>query len=341
LGSPSFYEDNPTYLAAPSALPRFPRAETPAEQGLEARLLDAGAHRLEETPSARSFLVLRGGVLVTERYFHGSEANHSDNIHSASKGILSALVGVLVQRGLVTSLDERLAELLPPVRWGSSAKADITLRHLLTMSAGFTWVEDQSEYAIEKQANWVQAIVDLPLGSPPGERFHYCTAESHLVSAVIAERTGMTTRAFAEQHLFEPLGVTVEHWGRDPQGIHSGGYNFYMTPRSLAKFALLVLHRGREDGRQILPAAWVDESLHTREPVDDAYQYGYYWWNRDIGGHAVHKLWGYGGQFAYLIPDADLVVVITNDTRKTFPEMDGDDFVARYVVPALIAPTRP
>lgn len=330
----SFYEDNPTYTTS-SPDGGFWKTSTPEAEGLDASALNNAASQLKVIPSVLSFLVIRHGLLVKEQYFHGSAANHSNNIHSGSKSIISALVGLLLEHGFVQSLDETLGNLLPGINYSEPAKANIKLRDLLTMTAGFDWVEDQTEYDIENKPNWVQAIVDLPLATPPGDVFHYCTGQSHIVSAIITATTKMSTAAFADQYLFKPLGVTVEHWGHDPQCVNSGGYNVYMSPRALAKFAQLILKEGEFNGQPILPKAWVQESLTSKTNVRQGYDYGYYWWLTSMGGLQVKKLWGYGGQLAYVIPSADMVVVITNDTQGSFPEMDGDDIVADYVVPAI------
>jgi CubicO group peptidase (beta-lactamase class C family) len=204
------------------------------------------------------------------------------------------------------------------------------------MSSGLEWTEDQTEYSIEKADNWVQAILDLPVTSTPGTQFNYSTGNAHLIAAILTRAAGQPLPAFATAALFDPLGLHFEHWGKDPQGIASGGYNFYVTPRTLARFALMVFGGGQLGGKQLVPASWIASSLKPEEPAHTGYHYGYCYWLPRIAGHAVAKMWGYGGQFAYLIPDANLIVVITNDTAHSYPEPDGDAFVAKYILPAIL-----
>ena len=326
-----FYEDNPTYISAASVA--WPTS-APEAQGVDATLLFAADAELAATASTLSFLLIRNGSLVHEAYFHGSEAHNSHNIHSASKGILGALVGILVEQGAL-NLGDKITELLPNYIYRGNSKAGMTLEHLLTMSAGFRWTEDKTEATIERADDWVQAIIDLPLARAPGQRFNYSTGQTHLVSAIVARASGSTTSDFAERALFAPLGITFEHWGHDPKGVASGGYNLYMTPRALARFALLCANRGTLDGQRIISSDWVDASRRAHMRVDNDYSYGYYWWRRTIGGHLVEFLWGFGGQFAYLIPDFNAIVVLSNDTHNDHDEMDGEDFLKRFVIPAL------
>lgn len=332
--SPSFYDNNLTYVA-PATDDGFWQSTIPATQGLDAATLEAAATALSLQPSAFSLLVIRNDFLVLERYFHGSQGNHSNNLHSASKSILSSLVGIALDRGYLKNLEQTVGELLPRHHMKDAVTASITLRHLLTMASGLAWVEDQTECNIQKAPNWVQAILDLPVTSTLGTQFNYSTGNSHLVSAILTEATGQPTPDFATAALLKPLGISVDHWGKDPQGIASGGYDFYMTPRAFARFALLVFTHGQLKGQQLIPAAWLAGSIRPEEPDRTGYHYGYYYWLPWVGGHAVAKMWGFGGQLAYLIADEHLVVVLTNDTHRNYEEFDGDSFVASSILPAI------
>jgi CubicO group peptidase (beta-lactamase class C family) len=329
----SFYEDNPTYHAPLADMGYWPLG-TPESQGLDSAVLKEGDKKLESLPQPLSFLVFRKGVLVWERYFHGSRVFHSNNVHSASKSILSALVGIAIREGLL-SLDDTLGELLPRYKL-TAAKKKITVRSLLTMTSGLEWTEDKSEYEIEEENDWIKAILDFPLKSPVGSKFLYSTGNTHVLSALLTESSGVSTCDFAHEHLFDPMGITVEHWGRDPKGYYSGGYNLYLTPRELAKFGQLYLQKGVWEGRPLVEAGWVQASHTAHQTVDAVRSYGYLWWlHQSAKGYAVKKMWGYGGQFVYLVPELELMVVTTADTKDEHAEMDGNDFVERYVLSAL------
>jgi CubicO group peptidase (beta-lactamase class C family) len=329
----SFYEDNPTYLAPLSDGGDWP-IDTPESAGLRRAPLQRGADRLASLPQPLSFLVFRHGTLVWEKYFHGSQVSHSNNVHSASKSIIGALVGIALREGFLDRPDQSIADLLAN-DFKVGAKKQITLRHLLTMTSGLEWTEDKSEYEIEETSNWTQAILNLAQRDQPGSKFFYSTANTHLLSAILTKATGLDTCSFARKYLLDPMGMTVEHWGRDPQGFFSGGYNLYLTPRELAKFGQLYLKKGEWNGEALVPSDWVEASVKPSQTVDANRKYGYLWWLVDLQGHPAYKMWGYGGQFVYVLPSLDMVVVTTADTKSDHAELNGDEFLSTYVLPSV------
>ena len=333
-GRDTFYESNPTYDDPEDRLGPYP-VVSPEEAGLDEALLEQATAALDARPFVESLLVFRSGRLGWEAYLHGAGPQDSHNVHSASKSVLAAAAGVAVDRGQL-ALDEAVATYLPTV-FGSqedARKARITVRHLMTMTSGLAWVEDRSEYRIDDAPDWVQAIADLPMAADPGTRFVYSTGDTHLLSAVLQAATGTTTCDFVHEVLFGPLDIAAEHWGRDPQGVYSGGYNVYLTPRELARFGLLVADGGVWEGRSVLDPARVDEMLAQHER-DGAYGYGHLWWLRRIAGYDVAIAWGYGGQLVYLVDALELVVVVTTDTGEHDPaNFDAEDVLERYLIPA-------
>ena len=333
----TFYEENPTYNDPVDHSGGWAES-SPEEQGLDSALLNQAADELENRPYVNSLQIFRHGSLVLERYYHGSEIEDSNNVHSSSKSIIATLVGLALEQGHIQSLDQELHTFLPVYfkDIDDPSKRDITLRHLLTMSAGFQWEEDYSEYQIQQEEDWLKAILDLPLAHEPGEAFNYCTGQSHLMSAVLTQATGMSTCEFAHQNLFLPLGIVAEHWGRDPQGYFSGGCNVYLTPRELAKFGLLALNQGRWGDTQVVPAEWMAESTERHIGAGGNWYYGYYWWLVTLGGYDLRIAWGYGGQLIYVVNDLDLVVVVTTNTRDYLPDYDGAYLLVEYILPAVL-----
>ena len=161
--------------------------------------------------------------------------------------------------------------------------------------------------------NWVRYILNRPLLSQPGEQMDYSTGNTHLLSAILTKATGKDTWTFAQEVLAKPLGFGLARWPQDPQGIYFGGNEMLMTPRQMMKFGELYLHRGEMDGHQIVPAAWVAAAFvaRTQSPVS-GHQYGYGWWMDELEGHKAHYAWGFGGQYIFVVPDLDLVVVTTS-----------------------------
>lgn len=335
----SWYESNPTYTD-----PRDDTADwqfsTPEAEGMNPLLLEAGGNTLAGNPCVFSLLVVRHGKLVFERYYQGMDRSRSNNIHSASKSLLQALIGLAVENGCLAGWDTRVSAVLPDCFADAPpGKKEITVRHLMQMSSGLLWTEDATEYLLEKTADWVRAIIELPQLSAPGNFFNYSTGNTHLASAVLQQATGLPTHVFAEDNLLNAMNVTVEHWGcPDPQGVDSGGCNVYMTPREMAKFGLLYLRNGVWDGRQLIPASAVTQAATPIWIVDPEYGYDTGWWSRTISGHFMYFAWGYGGQFIYVMPDLDIVLVTTENTTGMPDEIDAGAMIRDYIIPAVMVP---
>ncbi|BCB75207.1 6-aminohexanoate-dimer hydrolase [Phytohabitans flavus] len=293
LSTNRFYEDNPTYTDPVDDSASW-TISTPAAQGMDSSRLERASTTLADLPYTRSFLVIRRGALVFERYYHGSAKNQSNNVHSASKSIWGAAIGIAIDQGRIPGIDTTIASILPSryVTVMNPQTRTITVRDLLTMTSGSRWDEDETETQIQRTPDWITATLKLPRAARPGTQFNYSTGDTHLSSAVLTSATGTTACQFTHQYLLAPLGIVAEHWGRDPQGYFSGGYNFYLTPRELAKFGLLYLQDGRWHGTQIVPAAWVQASMTNQVDAGAPYSYGYDFWLRDIAGHHVAMAWG-------------------------------------------------
>ncbi|RME06119.1 MAG: class C beta-lactamase-related serine hydrolase [Deltaproteobacteria bacterium] len=333
----TFYENNPTYLDRTDDTSSW-TFSTPEAEGMDPAILAEGVRELEESPSLFGFILIRHDAIVLERYFNGSGPHQSNNVHSASKSILSALVGIALREGFLSSLDEAVASILPEYFRGENddfVKKQISLFHLLTMTTGLFWVEDETEYEIEETEDWIASILAQPMVHLPGRTFNYSTGASHVTSALLTRATGMDTCTFAHRYLFGHLGITAEHWGRDPQGYFSGGYNLYLTARELAKFGLLYLHEGRWEALQVVPESWVTDSLTRQTGVDIQYDYGFYWWLTRVQGYDLSTAWGYGGQFIHLLPELDIVVVFTANTRNEYDELDSIRFIRNHILPAV------
>jgi CubicO group peptidase (beta-lactamase class C family) len=147
----------------------------------------------------------------------------------------------------------------------------------------------------------------------PGGDMIYSTGTTHLLGAVLAKATGRPLRVFAQDRLFDPMGVRIRSWQQAPTGRYFGGNNLSLTPRGMLRFGQLYLNDGRFRGEQILPADWVDRSWRTyvRSTYRD-HQYGYLWFTHTFGGEQVAFAWGYGGQYVFVVPRLDLVVVCTS-----------------------------
>jgi CubicO group peptidase (beta-lactamase class C family) len=336
LSTNRFYEDNPTYTDPVDDSASW-TLSTPEAQSLDTTGLEQASTALANRAFTSSFLVIRHDALVFERYYHGSAKNLSNNVHSASKSIWGAAIGIAINQGLIPSADATIASILP-ARYASAMSSEtkkVTLRNLITMTSGLDWSEDTTESQIQRTPDWITAILKLQNVETPGTTFNYSTGDAHLASAVLTSAVQGTACEFIHKNLLVPLGVVAEHWGRDPQGYFSGGYNLYLTPRELAKLGLLYLHGGSWHGTQLVPAAWVEASMTNQVDAGDPYSYGYDFWLRDIAGHHVAMAWGFGGQMIYIIKDLDMVVVMTTNTHDfTQDSFDGTSVIENNVIPS-------
>ncbi len=311
--------------AAPEAGPRAPEWEVrpPADLGLDRERLGAAYRRAGQLDPLNGLLVARRGTLVAEQYWNGMSARRDVNVKSASKSVISALVGIALREGVIDGLDQRVVEFFPEYV-GEDAdprKREVTVRDLLTMRSGLESTSFENYGRWVAGDDWVRGVLEQPVVADPGGRFIYSTGSSHLLSAILARASGSSTLEFARRHLFGPLGIEPGGWQRDPQGYYFGGNNLSLSPREMRRFGELYLNLGRWEGEQVLPEDWVRESwrvyTHSRR---HGYGFGYYWWTRELAGHPVHYAWGYGGQFIFVVPDLEMVVVTTSTNR---PENRG------------------
>jgi CubicO group peptidase (beta-lactamase class C family) len=295
-------------------------ASTAVEVKTEPAKLDHVLHaraleRAQDLPRLRSLLVSIDGQLVEERYFSGARATNPANLKSVSKSILSALVGIALERGYLKSLDENIGKFFPEhlADVDDAQKKSITIEDLLTMRSGLESTSNVNYGRWVQSNNWVRYALSRPLVAEPGEQMIYSTGNSHLLSALLTKAAKMSTFELARRYLAEPLGVPMPPWVRDPQGIYLGGNEMHWTPRGMLAFGELYLNGGRMGDKQILPEAWVKESTKPRTHSRwSGRGYGYGWWIDRLGGHETYYAWGHGGQFIFIVPALRMVVVTTS-----------------------------
>lgn len=329
--------------SAQSSGPALPgwAVHPPEEHGFDAEALDRAFERADNLAPLTSLLVARGDTLVAEQYFRGMRADRQTNLKSASKSILSALVGITLEEGHLDSLDQPIAPFFPEYLDDNADphKRQITLRNLLTMRAGLESTSFGNYGAWVTSDNWVRYVLEQPIEHPPGTEMIYSTGTSHLVSAILTKATGMSAKAYAQSRLFDPLGIRPPRWDQDPQGVYFGGNNMALTPRALLKLGQLYLNGGRYNGEQIVPEGWVRAS--TRQYVDETYHgfgYGFFWFIEPFAGRRTVFAWGYGGQYAFVIPSLDLVVACTSSVHNR-SRGDGhnervQNLLAEHIIPA-------
>jgi len=296
--------------------------------------LESAAKSASQLPRLKSLLVSHKGQIVLERYFNGARAAQAANIKSASKSVISALVGIAVSRGQIKSVDQRIVDYFPDLATDPEPrKRDITIEDLLTMRSGLESTSGRNYGAWVQSPNWVRFVLRRPLIDEPGTRVEYSTGSSHLLSAIVTKATKMSTWQFAQENLAKPLGFTLAKWTADPQGIYFGGNEMSMTPRQMVEFGELYINDGKAGDQQVIAKSWIDRTRvpRGRSRWGSDREYGYGFWIREFAGHDSYYAWGYGGQFIVIIPGRDLVVVTTSRSDVSRERRDHLDSIYSLV----------
>jgi CubicO group peptidase (beta-lactamase class C family) len=315
-------------------------AQTPVPASVFAPAGDAGV----ELPRLHSLLIGSRGQIVLERYYRGARADRAANIKSASKSVISALVGIAIDRGLLKGVSQPIQDFFPGLwsRPADEGKRGITIEHLLMMQSGLESTSSRNYGAWVRSSNWVSHALSRPLIRPPGSDMDYSTGNSHVLSAILQKVSGATTREFAQRFLAGPLGFTLSEWPRDPQGVHFGGNDMLMTPRQMLAFGELYLRNGVAKDQRVVSSEWVRTSMipRGRSRWNDR-EYGYGWWIRELGGRSTFYAWGYGGQFIFVVPSLELVIVTTSASSvasERREHLEGIyDIVSRRIIEPLVS----
>lgn len=295
----------------------------------------------------QNVVVIKDGYIVAEQYYsdeYGPDSLH--RIYSCTKSITSTLMGIAIDKGYIQNVNSRMVDFFTEyeIQNLTPEKQQITLEHLLTMSAGLEWYEMEYLYNDERNTyrsfveseNQVKFVLDRPTVAPPGEEYSYNTGISHVLSSIINKTTGIRADSFALENLFKPLGIKKYYWPVDVQDVAYGGNGIRLTPRDLAKFGYLYLKNGMWDDNRIISENWVklSQQKHIARKYIPDYYYGYHWW---ISSKNYYSAVGFAGQWLIIVPEHNLVVVFNNQFT------DGDNFqwvtperlLNNYIIPAI------
>jgi len=318
----------------------------PEEQGLDSKKLAELADLIrkgELCPRLHALLIVRHGYLVVEDYFNGWQKDGLHTLQSVSKSFTSALVGIAIARGEFKGVDEKILDFFPDIKDIANMdgrKASIRVKDILTMRSG-TDYHEQGANSPHEQLNrllkgWDKFYLDRPMLRPPGTEFLYDSGGVILLSAMLKKRTGMHAHEYADRYLFKPLGIEKKFWLRNLEGhTHTGG-GLSLAARDTAKFGHLYLKNGRWGDEQVVPENWVQESFRTHVDLTVEGQppsgYGYLWWilapdPRGSGRQAIYAARGRYGQFIFIVPEYDMVVVMNSYAR---PGIDRDNFMSLF-----------
>jgi CubicO group peptidase (beta-lactamase class C family) len=297
---------------------------TPGEQGIDPRIIDEFYVDASRVETIRALLVIKNGELIAEAYFNDGSIGLETNLQSVTKSFVGTLTGIAIDEGILPGLDQKMADYFPELTpFSDSRKAEITIEQLLQMRAGFPWEEATAEGSAWLYHGFRPSdLRSVPLVRDPGTGFDYSNFSSHLLGIILARAAGTDLKSYAEENLFDPLGITAGEWIPDWEGNYSGHAGLHITARDMAKLGLLYMNGGVWEGEQIVPEHFIRAAL-TMYSHDAWYTcigrnvkemaYGYQWWSARAGERRYTFAWGHGGQQVALLPEQQLIVVVAAD----------------------------
>lgn len=311
----------------------------PADVGMSAaQLALVNQQIVANYPDITGAVVVRGGTIAFEQYYGDSYGRDDPvKIRSITKSITGTLIGMAIDDGLL-ALDTTVGDVIPDLIPADAdpLTATITVENLLTMTSGWAW-DIHTDYATLRAAdNWAELTLGLPVAYQPGTFYAYNTGGSHLLSVIIQKITGDDTLRFADQRLFEPIGIDRPRWERSPNGIISGGFGLELTARDLARFGLLALRSGEWDGAQLVSPEWFAAATRYQSTGDTTgyAAYGYQWWVIPENPYGAYFGLGFGSNYLYIAPALDVIVVVL----KGFETPPSPVSIVRPLIEGFILP---
>jgi CubicO group peptidase (beta-lactamase class C family) len=300
----------------------------PAAHGYNEEALTAYFNTLHEWERLRAVLVVKDGKLIVEKYFEGATKYSAFNVHSVTKSVTAALVGLAIKHDYIKSEHELILPFFPEYEIVDKKrpKHRLTIKHLLSMRGGWAGGDGAQTVA--------QCILTENLHKEPGTEFKYFTGSQNILSAIITKSTKQSTKAFADEYLFAPLGIQNAFW-RKHGGYYCGGDESYFTARDLARFGKLYLDKGNVDGKQLVDSAWIEKSFTSYTDASKEFRslkaydevgYGLCWWLFKIkDGKTIYSARGKGGQHIMLVPEKNMVVVLLQEWNPLIKKAELED----------------
>ena len=315
------------------------RTSTPEEQGMDSGILADMINSIKGSgKSVNSITVIRNGYLVNETYFYPYQKGLKHFMNSCTKSFVSALVGMSLDDGHIKSVNDKVLDYFPDQNIANvdRRKQNLKIRNLLTMTTGLDWdfSTNTSTNKMLQSQDWTQFTLDQPMKEEPGHTFIYCNGASHLLSAIVQKTTGKSLTELATEK-FKPMGIKDIYWSSSPENVSSGYTGLYMLPDDAAKVGYLYLNKGNWNGKQLIPEKWVEESTKMQVKADWTPLfpgYGYMWWINRFGGYAAL---GQGGDYIFVVPKLDLVVVFTGGIYNLNDVFYPGELMEKYIVPAV------
>jgi CubicO group peptidase (beta-lactamase class C family) len=347
---------------------------TPARHGMDVETLHRMVDHLQEVfPAFAEISIIRNGCCIfearsskprvsfrsqfirgvftslawinrTPRDTYRDQVNGKWNARSIASSVMSLLIGIAIDKGLLRGVDAQVFELIPEARSLrlDASQRQITVEHLLTMTSGLKSVDtDMGTFSMMTSRNWINTCLTLPMTARPGERFIYSSANAHLLSAILTYVSSMSALEFANRFLFEPLGIRSVHWEADPHSFTNGASNIFLSTSDLARIGYLMSKNGYWNNEPLVPESWIHASLTSRRSRNQWFYYGFCWYisEEEYLGRMVriYSASGVGGQRIFIIPDYDLVIAA--NSRMDFSVNRNFHLnlaIPEYVLPAIM-----
>lgn len=318
------------------SLPRStPEAEGVSSQAILTFLDSAAANTQTEF---HSFMFIRHGKVIAEGWWNPYASEYKHTLYSTSKSFTSTAIGLAISENKL-SLDDKLISFFPESLPDTVSEnlSNMKISDLLSMRTG------QRRESSSLEPGWVEAFLATPVENEPGTTYRYSSMATYMLSAIVQKVTGEKVIDYLTPRLFNPLAIEGADWETSPEGINTGGWGLRLKTEDLAKFGLLYLNEGEWNGKQILPASWVNEatSLKTyqnpeltkeqRDAANDAVQgYCYQFWRARNNSYMAN---GAFGQFILVMPEKDAIVVFTAESNDMWGELD---MIWKYLYPGIM-----
>ncbi len=312
---------------------------TPKKQKMDSSKLNEMVDYIDyNSLEVDSITIVRNGYIIFEEHFRGSFPEYKHFVWSVTKSFTSALIGIALFEGYIEDVNLKVVDIFPEITINNYTlgKENITIANLLTMTAGFDWTDDINWPQMVGAENQVAYILNLPMIFEPWTYFNYDTGGTHLLSAIISKASGNSTLEFAQEYLFNPIGIRNYSWDVDNQGYYYGGHGIYMVPRDMARFGYLYLNNGTWDGESIIHTDWVRNTTEAVIDFGGGEGYGGLWWVSYGKGYYAAR--GRHGQMIYVVPEHDIVAVVTSNFSPTDGAYYPDYLFEEYILSAIEGP---
>ncbi|PJO42870.1 serine hydrolase [Lysinibacillus xylanilyticus] len=282
------------------------------------------------------FVIYKGNIRIFEYLKNKKVVKNPTKVYSITKSIVSILIGIMVDKGLIKNIHEPIYNYFPEIlEFNDPMKEEITLFHLLTMTSGLQVGKFQSS------KNWVKFILEQPVIHRPGSTFEYNSGNSHLLSAIIQKVSGGSTASFAEELLFHPLGIKKYIWVKDPQGTHEGGFSISLNLEDMVKFGFLLLNEGQFKSIQVVSSNWIHEAKKPNKQFqaeeDRTFGYGYQLWTCEItnSNSKIEYYYANGlyGQYIFIVPKLNIMAVAKSylqDEQSSVPKLFFEELLLSW-----------